>query len=207
MQPNQKLRNKDGVQVCLFPLTVINITQVSAPDSYSHCCGNAIDCVGIGLKANCYAPCDMVLIEVGLPQNGNVRTWQSQDEVVTPKGITYICVSFAHDDNPPYSNIGDKVSQGDIISHTGTTGFVTGDHTHLDQAQGVDKKLISYGITCASGLDCWALKDSIKATDIYYKNSTDILNTMGLDFKNFEEPPTPIEKRKFPFIFYMKRRY
>lgn len=201
MQPGQKL-TYNGKEVCLFPLPIINITQVSAPDSFSHCCGHAIDCVGQRNQASLYAPVSMRLISVGNSANGNDRIWQSESEVITPVGNHYICVEFVHDDNPPYSTIGSRVSQGELIAHTGTTGFVTGDHTHIDSALGTDRKLISYGIVCSGGNECYALQDSTNANNIFFRNGTEVINDMGLSFKNF----TYSDVKKFNFMFYGNRK-
>ena len=218
MQAGQTLRDDAGNQVCLFPLPVLHVTQTSSPSSYSHCCGNPFDCVGSSAAANYYAPCDMRLIYAGPAGNGMPRIWQSQRPVRTPSGVTYVCVEFGHDNNPPYSTIGATVRQGQLIGHTGTAGMVTGDHVHIDQARGQNKTLRDYGIVCAGGNECWALADSIVPTSIFYINGTTIIDSMGLKFSTFDgggpgpdppDPPGPVipefEPMKF-FFMTLKRR-
>lgn len=203
MQPNQKLKDKNGVEICLYPLPVMNITQVSSPDSYSHCCGHPIDAVGTSAKANLYAPVTMKLIRIY--QDGNGRLWQSQREVITPSGKSYVCIYFVHDDNPPYSTLGSTVAQGDLIAHTGVSGYVTGDHTHIDQAKGENKILVNYGITCSSGNICWALQDSVNANEIFYVNDTEIINDQGLLFETYKGGSSG-DKKKFKYIYYLSRK-
>lgn len=217
MQPGQTLTGDGGLQVCLFPLPVLNVTQTSSPGSFSHCCGHPFDCVGATTTANYYAPCDMRLIYAGPTANGMPRIWQSQQEVITPGGVGYVCIEFGHDNNPPYSAIGSTVKQGQLIGHTGTAGMVTGDHVHIDQAHGTGKTLADYGIICSGGNECWALDDSVQPTDIFYINDTTIINSMGLSFQTYDggtpgpgPGPGPGPEPEFssmPFIYYtLKRR-
>lgn len=217
MQAGQTLTGDGGLQVCLFPLPVLNVTQTSSPGSFSHCCGHPFDCVGNTTSANYYAPCDMRLIYAGPSANGMPRIWQSQQKVITPGGVGYVCIEFGHDNNPPYSTVGSTVKQGKLIGHTGTAGMVTGDHVHIDQAHGTGKTLVDYGIVCSGGNECWALDDSVQPTDIFYINDTTIINSMGLSFQTYDggtpgpgPGPGPGPEPEFssmPFIYYtLKRR-
>lgn len=197
MKYKQKMKTSDGLyQVCLFPLDVMNITQVSGPLSYSHCCGHPFDCVGLTSKWEIYAPVDCKLIYLDGSNVGNTRCWQSLKPVYTPGyGLTYVCFSFTHDDNPIFNKIGDICYQGDLIGHTGIAGFVTGDHVHIDQAVGENKSLISYGVVCSSGNQCYALKDSVDPEKIFFKNDTNIVNTMGLIFSEYTGGIVPPSNR------------
>lgn len=210
MKPGQTMYTDDGkYQVCLFPMDYMYITQVSSPSSFSHCCGHPCDYVGTTPIYPIYAPCDMELIRVYPPENGNNRIWQSQKEVWTPLGARYVCVMFTHDDNPPYSTVGVKVKQGSLIAHTGTTGFVTGDHSHIDQAFGQGKVLVDYGITCASGNECWALQDSTYPYEVFFNNDTTIVETQGYTFQQYTGgiiPPTPTSGTKMKWIYYLNKR-
>lgn len=215
MQAGQTLRGDNGLQVCLFPLPVLYVTQTSSPGSFSHCCGHPFDCVGATTAANYYAPCDMRLIYAGPSANGMPRIWQSQQEVITPGGVGYVCIEFGHDNNPPYSAIGSTVKQGQLIGHTGTAGMVTGDHVHIDQAHGTGKTLVDYGIVCSGGNECWALNGSTTPVNIFYINGTTIQQTGGLNFQTYDggtpgPGPGPGPEPEFssmPFIYYtLKRR-
>jgi murein DD-endopeptidase MepM/ murein hydrolase activator NlpD len=145
------------------------------------------------------------------------RIWQSQQKVITPGGVGYVCIEFGHDNNPPYSTVGSTVKQGQLIGHTGTAGMVTGDHVHIDQVHGTGKTLVDYGIVCSGGNECWALDDSVQPTDIFYINDTTIINSMGLPFQTYDggtpgpgPGPGPGPEPEFssmPFIYYtLKRR-
>lgn len=205
MKAGQKMNTDDGkYQVCLFPCDIMNITQLSGSDSFSHCCGHPMDIIGNSARYPLYAPCDCHLIYQD--SAGNTRGYQSDNEVATPSGIDYVCFSFTHDENPPSAT---KFKQGDLISHTGIAGQAYGDHCHLDQAKGQNKGLVSYGITCAMGNPCYALQDSAEPVDIWYINDTTVVNTMGLIFKKYDggvtpPTPTPTKKKKMKLMYYMK---
>lgn len=191
-------------QVCLFPLEVMNITQLSGPGSLSHCCGHPFDCVGTTSRYPIYAPVDCHLIYSD--SVGNTRGYQSDKQVQTPTGVSYVCFSFTHDANPPTKT---TFKQGELIAHTGIAGQVTGDHTHIDQAKGQNKQLVDYGVVCKYGNECYALQDSAEPVTIWYDNDTQIINTMGLKFETYKgghpEPPVGTG-RQMPFIYYLKRR-
>jgi hypothetical protein len=211
MQPGQKLVADDGHQVLLFPLPVMNITQTSSPSSFSHCCGHPFDCVGNTTRAPYYAPCDCRLYYTNGASVGNSRSWVSINPVHTPSGLKYVSFQFTHDNAPPYSTIGTVVRQGQLIGRTGTAGFVTGDHVHIDQASGQDIPMISSGITCSGGNLCYMLSGSEQPYDIFYINGTSVINDMGLNFQEYSGgvspgPPggTP---SKMKFMYYLKRRW
>lgn len=199
MKPFQKMNDNAGNEVCLFPLPVMNITQLSSPDSFSHCCGHPFDAVGQTKKANVYAPVTMELVRNY--SDGNGRLWKSVKKVLTPSGLSYISIYFLHDYNPPFSTIGSIVNQGSIIAHTGTTGFVTGDHTHIDQTLRDDSFLINYGVTCSGGNECWALSKSISPNLVFFMNDTEIINDKGLTFSKYDGK---ISRNKFKFYYYLR---
>lgn len=181
MQAGQTMVGTSGRQVALFPMDICNITQLSGSSSLSHCCGHPFDAVGSSGSYPIYAPCDCHLIYSD--SVGNTRGYQSDSEVEFASGVGYICFSFTHDNNPPSKT---SFKQGELIGHTGTAGMVTGDHSHIDQAVGQNKTLVSYGITCAFGNLCYALQDSTSPQNIWYINDTQIVNTQGLTFKTYE---------------------
>lgn len=184
MKPNEKLSYK-GYQVCLFPMETMYITQWSSPDADSHCCGHPFDCaVGGRTDVPLYAPCDCHLINAGSAQDGNTRIYTSDKKVWTPSGLRQVTFSFTHDNNPPTKT---TFKQGELIAHTGVTGMVTGDHSHIDQTFTVDGTLIYYGITCRYGNKCYALNGSVLPTLFWYVNDTVIANDMGHTFSTFKK--------------------
>lgn len=86
MKAGQKLE-KDGKQVCLFPMEIMNITQWSSPSEYSHCCGHPFDNAISGqVSVPVYAPFDCHLINTYA--SGNTRVFQSDNKVQTQRGIS-----------------------------------------------------------------------------------------------------------------------
>ena len=119
--------------------------------------------------------------------------------------INSVCWVVMHDDNPPY-NVGDTISQGDLMGHTGESGFVTGDHMHLNVANG------TYQGWQNVGGSFYELINSMSIYDAMWVNDTTLYNDYGYDWKVFEGgitpvPPTPEAKKKkrFPWVLYANK--
>ena len=193
MTPGQTMTYQ-GSEVCLIPFDWVECTQISGPGQYSHCCGTASDWVGqSGSRDPIYAPFSCSLIYSGTPANGNTRAYVSDAPVWTPSGLTRVVVAFTHDDTPPVAT---HFNQGDLIGHTGTAGYATGDHCHLDQAFSTTYNLINSGIVCAGGSTCWYLQDGWDPTFVYYMSGNEtIVNTLGQIFQTWPgSPPGQIKK-------------
>lgn len=221
VKAGQTLVASDGHEVCLFPMDMLYITQVSGPSSLSHCCGHPIDIVGNTAQYPLYAPFSCHLVWSW--PDGNERSYTSDNPVwyATPNGngwtLGYVTVCFTHQNNPPTKT---SFKQGEVIAHTGTSGNVTGDHCHLDQSTLPNVGNVSFGVTCAYGNLCYALQGSTDPTQIYFINDTNIVQTLGLNFATYEgggpgpEPePEPSESKYIPLfmdgmgidIFMMKK--
>lgn len=195
MKPGQKLE-KDGHQVCLFPMEVMSITQWSSPSAYSHCCGHPFDNAVSGqTRVPVYAPFDCHLVHTY--PSGNTRVYQSDNEVITPSGLKNVTVSFTHDPNPELAT---QYKQGDLIYHTGTAGMATGDHVHIDQSFTLNAGLVSYGVTCQYGNECWALSGSEVANNVFYVNDTNIVNGYGIEWKTYEGGDVPTPEPSYKYI-------
>lgn len=195
MKSGQKLE-KDGKQVCLFPMEIMNITQWSSPSEYSHCCGHPFDNAISGqVSVPVYAPFDCHLINTY--SSGNTRVFQSDNEVWTPSGLKTVVVSFTHDHNPPSES---NYKQGDLIYHTGTAGMATGDHVHIDQSFTIGAGLVSYGIVCSYGNECYALSGSELPTNVFYVNDTNIVNAYGQEWKTFDGGDVPTPEPSYKYI-------
>lgn len=202
MKAGQTLVASDGHEVCLFPMDMLYITQLSGPSSLSHCCGHPIDIVGNTPQYPLYAPFSCHLVWSW--PDGNERSYTSDDMVwyATPNGdgwtLGYVTVCFTHQNNPPTQT---SFKQGELIAHTGTAGNVTGDHCHLDQSTLPNVGNVSFGVTCAYGNLCYALDGSTDPTKIYFINDTNVVQTLGLNFASWEggvTPPQPQpESRKY----------
>lgn len=188
MRANERA-SYDGYEVCLFPLDYLYCTQKSGPDSYSHCCGHPADWVGSHYVYPYYAPFSCTRYYYGPDSDGAPVCYVSDDKVWTPKGLSYVSVEFAHDDNRPTKT---HFNQGELIGHTGTTppALVTGDHLHMDQSNIANAPLVSYGITCAYGNECYALQNSTTAEDIFYLSGSEtIAQTQGMNFEKWTGSP------------------
>ena len=198
MIANQTLVANDGYEVCLFPLNVLHMTQDEGGD-FSHEGTYNIDLVGTTSNAPLYAPVTMRVVATSLTESGgnNVR-FQSVNKVHLANGnLDYLTIEFSHDNNPPVTTIGQVVNQGQLCYHTGTYGYVTGDHVHTCAGQGVYQ-----GITQRPPHGWWDLTNRIHYWDACYINDTTVINGYGHEWKTWDEPPAPTEenKRKFPFI-------
>lgn len=186
MKPNEKLSYK-GYQVCLFPMTFIDISQWSSPNDYSHCCGQPFDNAKYGQsQIPLYAPCDCHLTDAGSAVYGNSRIYTSDKKVWTPSGLKQVSFCFIHDNNPPTKN---TFKQGELIAHTGTAGNVTGDHSHIDQSFITNALLVDSGKRCygVPNQNCYYLEGSVDPTTFWYINDTTVDNDMGHKFSTFKK--------------------
>ena len=206
VKAGQTLVASDGHEVCLFPMDMLYITQLSGPSSLSHCCGHPIDIVGNSAEYPLYAPFSCHLVWSW--PDGNERSYTSDDMVwyAAPNGdgwtLGYVTVCFTHQNNPPTKT---SFKQGEVIAHTGTSGNVTGDHCHLDQSTLPNVGNVSFGVTCAYGNLCYALQGSTDPTKIYFINDTNVVQTLGLNFSTWEggvtpPQPQPESKKYIPLL-------
>lgn len=193
-----------GSEVCLHPMSYINVSQTSGPASYSHCCGHAVD-YAAPKDTIAYAPFSGTITSFDSARNG--INFVSDNPVWTLQGLTYVTARFLHSDYSNYS-IGDHYNQGEVLYYIGDTGPGVDPgayHLHLDQSP-VQDDILWYYFDCPGGWgQCWALKDSSPAEEIFYlSGSEDVINTMGLDFQQWTGSPIII-KKKMP-IWLLKRR-
>lgn len=103
MLANQKLKDKNGYQVALFPLEYINVSQAD-DDTYSHeSWYYATDYLGWGANGRiyrcpCYAPVDIECIYIDT--NECMAVWQSTKRVHLANGmIDYLGIIVYHDND------------------------------------------------------------------------------------------------------------
>ncbi len=179
----------DGYEVALFPLGYVNCTQGNGPSTYSHCCGTMSDWAGPSQQMAYYAPVSCHRI-AGPSGSDNICTYCSDNKVWTPSGLRWLSFLFMHDDNPPSAT---HFSQGQIIGHTGTAGFVTGDHVHLDQALAQNAPLITDGTICSgSGTTCYYVQGGVQPTAAYYLSGSETFVSSGqFNFQTYDGTVTP----------------
>lgn len=211
MRALQTLVAPDGYEVALFPMEYLYMSQDEGGD-YSHSGTYNIDFVGwngstVVLQCPIYAPCTMKVVWTNLTfSGGNTVTFQSVNKVHLPNGaLDYLCVDFGHDNNPPVTTIGAVVNQGQLCYHTGTFGYVTGDHVHacLGQGEFAGKTQRSTGN--------WDLTNRIHFWDGVYVNDTTIVQGFGHNWIEWQggHYVTGVKKtipsRKFPWVLYARK--
>ena len=206
MQKNQKLIANDGYEVMLFPLPFLKVTQ-GENGSYSHRGTYNIDFVGWSkdgrvYKAPMYAPCSCKCVAT-IDATNKGRIFQSLNKVHTPNGLQYVTFMNFHD-NDPIAKVGDTFEQGQLYAHTGTAGIGTGDHTHLNMANGKYK-----GWEQVPPDNHGQLRNSTHIYNISYVNDTTIVDGHMYPWKTWkgQEAPDPEEKedKKFPWVLYARK--
>lgn len=174
----------DGVnyQCALFPLDYMYCTQVAGPGNYSHCCGTATDWKGTSATYPYYAPVDCH--RISLSGSDNICMYVSDMKVLTPSGPSWLAFLFMHDNNPPSAT---SFSQGDLIGHTGTAGFVTGDHVHLDQCLQNTISLVNSGQTCSAGNVCYMVPNGVMPAAAYFTTDETEAQLLGQTFTKLED--------------------
>lgn len=117
MIAGQKLETDSGVEVLLFPMDCMYITQ-GEHGSVSHVL--AMDFVGWNGSTQVYnypyyAPCTVKCIAKNYNNGQAYVIWESINQVYLANNqIDYVNFVVMHDNNPPY-NVGDIVEQGRSI--------------------------------------------------------------------------------------------
>lgn len=181
MIAGQTMQTVGGTEVMLFPLDEMYITQGEG-GALSHML--AMDFVGWDgtMQINnypYYAPCTCICKDKNVNQAWLV--FESVNEVLCADGISrYVTFVVMHDNNMLY-NIGDIVQQGQILGHTGTAGYVTGDHMHLNTAYGKYQ-----GWT--TGYTFNELLNSSHIYDTCFVNDTTMFHDLGYSWKTYTGP-------------------
>lgn len=202
MRAFERLYDDQGYEVLLFPMEYMNISQGEG-GSYSH--DLAMDFLGWnagGRVYQCpyYAPCSCKCVaHFGSSDNA---TWESINPVHCADGvIRKVTFCFNHDASPP--PVGTVLNQGDLIGHSGTAGFATGDHMHFNTANGTYA-----GYSIIPGTEFYQLTNSNHIYDMCYVNDTTIVDGNGYNWKTYQgghpEPPTPSTSHKFPWVLYAR---
>ena len=202
MRRGQTLVASDGYEVMLFPLPYIYISQ-GENGQYSHRGTLNIDFLGWGANgriynAPMYAPCSCKCVAT-IDVNNNGRIFESLNKVHTPNGLEYVTFMFFHD-NFPIANVGSTFSQGDLIGHTGTAGYVTGDHTHFNTANG---KYMGWENVPPDNNG--ELINSSHIYDTCYTNDTIIVNGYGYNWQTYNGGNSIKSNKKFKWVLYARK--
>ena len=200
MRAGQTMVDSSGVQVSLFPLEYMNISQGEG-GSYSHQGSYAIDFLGWDangrvLRCPYYAPFDCHVVQ----RASYYAVWQSDTPVITPRGKQYVSFVVMHDDTPPL--LGQTATQGQMIGKTGTATSpggtpVTGDHVHMDGANG------TFAGWMTGGHD---LKNREHLYNLFYVNDTVLINDYGYNWREYQGGITPsFKKYHFKWVLYANK--
>lgn len=200
MQPNQKLKATDGLEVALFPCETLYLTPARDPDEHD---GLALDFLpyntsGVRITAMpCYAPVTGKLVYCGADHNCILES----DNLVHISGQTgYLRVLVAHSFTAPVLNT--HYNQGDLFYRTGNYGHSFGEHLHMEVAL-VQNKSEQYWNNGGVGL-----YKAIHMWNGLYVNNTLLLRPENYDWKEYEGSETiTIKKNNFPWpIIWGKKR-
>lgn len=202
MVAGERLVASDGYEVMLFPLPYMYITQ-GEDGSYSHSGTLAIDFIGYGpngviYNAPLYAPCSCTCVATIDAENKG-RIFQSNNRVHTPNGLQYVTFMWFHDNNP-IASVGSTFTQGDLIGHTGTAGYVTGDHTHINMANGQYA-----GWEQVPPENHGQLINSAHIYNICYVNDTVLVEDYGYTWRRYTGPTFVGKRNKFPWVLYARK--
>lgn len=188
MIQGQKLVGDDGYEILLFPMDCMYITQ-GEYGSISHVL--AMDFVGWSNETGqiphypYYAPCSVRCVAKNYNNGQAYIIWQSLNPVhFADNTIDIVSFVVMHDDNPIY-DVGDIVYQGDLLGATGSSGFATGDHLHLNVARG------EYLGWSSVGQGFSELINSIHIYDATFINNTTLYVDYGYNWRIYDKPTPP----------------
>lgn len=129
-------------QRAYFPMEVINISQGYGANSSTHKLSYALDLSGKdGGKDKIYAPFDCKITKLYQPKDtvnhANTVWITSTKKVLCPNGYYgYLTMSITHPSEISKMRLGCTYKQGEVFCYEGTTGHASGNHIHLELAEG-----------------------------------------------------------------------
>jgi hypothetical protein len=189
MKPYQKLSQKDGTQVALFPLENMRITQ-GVDDSYSHDDAMALDLSTLKVWDRAYAPFDCTVVYK--TRRFNAVLFQSNQPVLCADGTKSIVVlAMFHDNDISDLVVGKKFLQGDKIYDEGGANYsgtpnVFASHIHLTVSKTPYEKGTNPIAKNEKG--DWELANEVHPADVLFINDTNIINDLGYQWKIYIPP-------------------
>ena len=204
MRAGQTLYTANNVQVMLFPLPSIYISQ-GENGQYSHRGTLNIDFLGWNNRGRVYnqeyyAPCDCMCVMKSTTAYYNV--WNSTNQVYCADQITRY-VNWQNIHGNYLLNVGATLTQGQKMGVTGSYGYATGDHMHFNTADG------NYaGQIQVPPANDWTLRNSIHIYDTCFINDTTVYKGNGYPWKTYEGGSPIIGetiKGQFPWVLYSRK--
>lgn len=189
------------MEYAVFPIDIIRITQ-GQMGGYSHQGAYALDLVGTYNDYPIHAPYTGRIVKIDSQALGNAIYFQTIEPVQTPTGLKHLTTLMIHT-NKEHSwfvnHINNKTvfNRNDIIYWTGSSGNVTGDHLHLEVADGHQTQLVqnSYGV--------WHIKGGMRIENAFYYlegfNYYSFINNNTIDLKKIDGVNPP-ESSDYIFI-------
>lgn len=173
------IKASDGYYVALFPMDYMRLTQTWGAGTLSHR-NHQTDWAGRTAQYPYYAWAPMRCY--GTTSSG--FTWTTTEPVHTPSGLKYVSIWVAHDNDASRGYVGKTIQAGELLGRTGTRGYATGDHLHLD---------VAFGQNVSAAGD--HLTGDVNPTEAFYINTSYTIanltaNGITLNFQTWNETPT-----------------
>lgn len=197
MQPNQKLKANDGLEVALFPCETLYMSPDRDPDEHDVL---ALDFLPYNLNGQritampCYAPVSGKLVYCG---NDHNCILESDYKVHVYNQIGYLRVLVAHSFTAPVLNT--HYNQGDLFYRTGNYGQSQGEHLHMEVAL-VQDKSVQYWNNGGIGL-----YNAIHMWNGLFVNNTLLLRPENYDWKIFDKPNVRLWNKNFRWVLYAQK--
>lgn len=191
MKIGQKLKTPTGIEVALFPMETVNITQ-GRYSTYSHVGYNATDLAGkdTGIDEfiapfSCRVLWKDPIQHTGVGLTNQFKVLLANGRIVEP-GELFILLW--HDNWTGDLWVGQLIEQGKPFYQEGTAGNATGNHVHVELSYWrYDGRYPIYRLD--SGY--WTTYGAeLNIEDCFYINDTAILNSGGYAFKRYTAPVT-----------------
>ncbi len=128
--------------------------------------------------------------------------WQSLEPVhFANDSIDYLGIIVYHDndiENGTYSSVGTIKRQGEIFNRTGTGGFATGDHVHLEVGKGQVNLATDYLYHFRDDTNC----KRIVPDNVLFTNDTITPTYQGYNWKTYEELPDELKRYGVYGVYY-----
>ena len=179
------------MEYSIFPIDIIRITQ-GQMGGYSHQGAYALDLVGTHNDYPIHAPYTGRIVKIDSQALGNAIYFQTIEPVQTPTGLKHLTTLMIHT-NKEVSWFQNHIlnqtvfNHNDIIYWSGGTGNVTGDHLHLEVAEGHVQNMIQ------NEFGNWVIVNSIPIESAFYFlegfNYYSFINNLTIDLVKIDEIP------------------